>query len=372
MEGHGGVVELTRYFASWHPALVHFPIALLFVAAGLEFFGYLRRDVRASWAGNVLLILGTVGLCFSFISGNFAEIWAARSFVPQDPIKLHESYATITSWAFIALVAFRSFVDRQVRPHAFRLYLALLVGALYALYLTGAQGGELVYKYAAGVQGVTPPIPASALELANLTLENTRDELIYSEMMHHIFGGMVLLLALWLGYQMLGLPGVERMRAMGPILLGAGGLFLMIFSDFDAWPLSSEKPITDPEVLAHKIFATLLMVIALGTSLVRKRTDADVGRLQSHLVAVLALAGGGILFTHVHTGAPYSETAMGVYIHHFYLGVLALLCGGTKMLELAVPERQRLWDVLWVVLLLIVAFALIKYNEGMPWFLQYF
>jgi hypothetical protein len=149
-------------------------------------------------------------------------------------------------------------------------------------------------------------------------------------------------------------------------------LFLMIFSDFDAWPLSSEKPITDPEVLAHKIFATLMMVIALGTSLVRRRKDADVGRLQAHLVAVLALAGGGILFTHVHTGAPYSEVAMGVYIHHFYIGVLALMCGGVKMLELALPERRRIWDCIWVALLFIVSFALLKYNEGIPWFLQYF
>jgi hypothetical protein len=113
-----------------------------------------------------------------------------------------------------------------------------------------------------------------------------------------------------------------------------------------------------------------MMVIALGTSLVRRREGADIGRLQAHLVAVLALAGGGILFTHVHTGAPYSETAMGVYIHHFYLGVLALTCGGVKMLELAMPQRRRLWDTVWVLMLFVVAFALLKYNEGIPWFMQ--
>ncbi len=365
-------MELSQYFATWHPALVHFPIALLIVAVMLDLYGHIRENENAQWAGNVVLVLGTIGLCLSFISGNFAEIWAARSFVPQDPIKLHESYATITSWAFIALVAFRSFLTPQSKSSTFRIYLALAFGALYALYLTGAQGGRLVYKYAAGVQGVIPPIKATALELANLTLVNTYDELAYSEMMHHIFGWMVLGLALWLTYQLLELPGVERVRAAGPILLATGGLFLMIFSDFDAWPLSSEKPITDPEVLAHKIFATLMMMIGLGMSLVRRRSDADVGRLQAHLVAVLALAGGGILFTHVHTGAPYSETAMGVYMHHFYIGVLALLCGGVKMLELAAPKRRRLWDILWIVLLFVVAGALMTYNEGIPWFLKYF
>ena len=365
-------MELTQYFATWHAALVHFPIALLIAALGFELFGFLRRHERAMWTGNVLLILGTIGLCFSFITGNFAEIWAARSFVPQPPIKLHESLATITSWAFIALVTFRSFLSTSKKPHLYGLYLALLVGATYALYLTGEQGGKLVYEYGAGVKGIEPPVKASAVDLSNLTLLNNRDELMYSEIMHWVFGAIVLGLAFWMLYQYLGLPGVDKMTAAGPILLSAGGLFLMIFSDFDAWPLSSEKPITDPEVLAHKIFATLLIVIGLGTNMVRKRVGENIGRLQSHLIAVLALAGGGILFTHVHTGAPYSDVALGVYLQHFLIGVLALMCGGVKMLELALPERRRVWDACWIAMLFLVAGALIKYNEGMPWFLKYF
>jgi len=362
-------LQLSEYLATWHPVFVHFPIALLFVAVGLDLYGYWRKDEKALWAGNAVLILGTVGVLFTFITGNFAEIWAARAYIPQGPLKRHESFATIASWGFIALVAVRSFLQTNPNPKMFKVYLVAAAGALFALYKTGAQGGELVYKYAAGVKGVEPPYMATGLELANLTLENTPDELAYSEMMHHIFGWLVLGLAIWLTYQMLELPGVERVRAMGPILLSAGGLFLMIFSDFDAWPLSSEKPITDPEVLAHKIIATLMIVIGLGTNLVRKRKGADISSLQAHLVAVLALAGGGILFTHVHTGAPYSETAVGVYLHHFALGLLALMCGAVKLLELSLPSRVRVWNVAWVILLFLVSGALITYNEGIPWFI---
>ncbi|MFA5503948.1 MAG: DUF2231 domain-containing protein [Vulcanimicrobiota bacterium] len=364
-------MELSQYFATWHPALVHFPIGLLFVAVGLDLYGYLRKDDKALWAGNAVLIIGTVGILFTFISGNFAEIWAARSLIPQDPLKRHESFATICSWSFIALVAVRSFLQTNPNPKVFRVYLVAAAGALYALYLTGAQGGELVYKYAAGVQGVEPPYRATALELANLSLQNTPDELAYSEMMHHIFGWLTLGLAIWMTYQVLELPGLERIRAMGPILLSAGGLFLMIFSDFDAFPLSNEKPITDPEVLAHKIIATMMIVIGLGTNLVRKRQGVDVSSLQAHLVAVLALAGGGILMTHVHTGAPYSETAIGVYLHHFTLGTLALLCGGVKLLELSLPQRMKLWNIIWIILLFMVSGALITYNEGIPWFMRF-
>lgn len=364
-------MEPTQYLAAWHPAIVHFPIALLIAAVALEYFGYLARNPKASWAGNVVLIMGTIGLCLSFISGNFAEIWAARTFIPQTPIKVHESYATITSWAFIALVSLRSVITHERHPKAFRVYLGLLLGAIYALYLTGKQGGRLVYHYGAAVQGITPPIKASAIDLSNLTLLNTTEELAYSEMMHHVFGWIVLGLALWLLYEFLGFPGVEHIRAIAPILLCAGGLFLMIFSDFDAWPLSSLKPITDPEVLAHKIFSTLMIVIGIGTNVVRQRKDVDTARMQSHLIAVLALTGGGILFTHVHTGAPYSDVALGVYQQHFLIGVLALLCGGVKMLELALPHQRRTWEASWILLLILIAISLFMYNEGHPWFWKY-
>lgn len=360
-------METSKFFGTLHPMFVHFPIALLFTAVALDFFAFLRRDQRAAWAGQAVMILGTVGVMFTFITGNFAEIWAARSHIPQAPLEKHESFATMTSWMFIALVAFRSFLGVERNRHLFKVYLGLCCIALTALTLTGYQGGELVYKYAAGVQGVTPPVPATAEDLARLTLVNTPDELAYSEMMHHIFGWLVLGLAAWLAYQHFDLPHVEKVRAMGPILLIAGGLFLMIFSDFDAWPLSSEKPITDPEVLAHKIIATLMILIGIGTNLVRKRPSAEVAKRQSHLIAVLALAGGGILFTHVHTGAPYSTTAIGVYLHHFTLGCLALSCGGIKLLEQTLPEARKVWDLAWIGLLILVASALITYNEGLPW-----
>ncbi|MGE0488242.1 MAG: DUF2231 domain-containing protein [Vulcanimicrobiota bacterium] len=363
-------MELSQFLASWHPVFVHFPIGLLFVAALIDIYAFARNDEKAAWAGQVVLVLGTVGVLFTFITGNFAEIWAARNLIPQEPLKRHESFATMASWTFIALVALRSFIGIDRNRHLVKTYLVLVLVGVFSLGLTGWHGGKLVYEFAAGVQNVEPPHPPTPQDLANLDLRNTRDELIYSEMMHHIFGWLVLGLALWLAYQLAELPHVEKVRAMGPVILIAGGIFLMIFSDFDAWPLSNEKPITDAEVLAHKLIATLMMLIGMGTSLVRKRSDVDVSQLQAHLVAVLALAGGGILMTHVHTGAPYSDTAIGVYLHHFLLGVLALSCGGVKLLELSMPQRKATWNVVWVVLLLMVAGALLTYNEGLPWYFQ--
>ncbi|MEW6277844.1 MAG: DUF2231 domain-containing protein [Candidatus Eremiobacterota bacterium] len=360
-------MEFGKFVGSLHPMFVHFPIALLFVAFALDLWAYLRRDERAAWAGQVLLILGTVGVMFTFVSGNFAEIFAARSGTPQRPITLHGNYAQFTGWAFIALVAVRSFVNLQQARAWFLAYLVCSVVALGMLTATGYQGGQLVYKYAAGV-AVTPPVPPTDVDLANLSLELRPDEVAYSEMMHHVFGWLVLGMAFWLTYQALNLPHVERVRALGPVLLVGGGVFLMVFSDFDSWPLSNLKPITDPEVLAHKIIATLMILVGIGASLVRQK-PRDAGRLQNHLMAVFALAGGGMLFTHVHTGAPYADSALGVYLHHFFLGCLALSCGAVKMLDLSFPEGHKLWRTAWILLLFLISAALLGYSESIPWYL---
>lgn len=363
-------MDFSKVMAAAHPAVIHFPIALLFAAVAIDVYAWIRKDERAGWAGQVLLVLGTVGAMFSFVTGSMAEIWNARAYMPQAPMDQHEGLATLTSWMFIALVAFRSFLTPTKNRGTFQIYLLFAGLGLMALTATGYQGGELVYKYAAGVQGVKAPFSATAQDLAVLSQTNSPDELKYSEIMHHIFGVMVLALALWLTYQELDLPYVDRIRALGPVALMAGGVFLMIFSDFDSWPLSDIKPVTDREVLAHKVIATMMILVGMGGSFIRKSASAagQVSRAQNHLIAVLALAGGGILFTHVHTTAPYGEAAMGVYFHHMTLGTLALLCGAVKMLDLSNPEGAKLWNRCWIVLLFLISAALLMYNEGVPWY----
>jgi uncharacterized membrane protein len=361
-------VQVSQFFASWHPALVHFPVALLLLSAVLECLAYVKRDKSLSGTAQMLLVLGTVGLMFSFITGIYAEVCAARAKIPQIPIGRHEAFATATSWIFIGLTTVRSYIKLEDRKAVAGYLVALLLGCTF-LIITGWHGGQLVYHLAAGVHGVQPPQPPTPQDLANLTLQNSEDELAYSGMMHHIFGWMTLWLAGWLAYLYWELPGVDRVRAMGPVVLTAGGLFLMIFSDFNAWPLSNELPVTDPEVLFHKVLATIMIFFGIGLNLARRKEKKESASMQSHLVALLALIGGGMLFTHVHTGAPYSDTAVGVYVQHFTIGCLALLCGGIKMLEVRYPAHIRTWNMTWIILLVVVGFNLVTYREGFPWYM---
>ena len=57
-------------YGHFHPALVHFPIALVLTGAALEAWGaFVRRDPRPSRTGNVLLVLGFCGALVASGSG---------------------------------------------------------------------------------------------------------------------------------------------------------------------------------------------------------------------------------------------------------------------------------------------------------------
>ena len=92
-------------------------------------------------------------------------------------------------------------------------------------------------------------------------------------------------------------------------------------------------------------------------------------------MAIFALVGGALLFTHVHSGAAYANVAVGVYVHHTIMGLVALGIGGAKLLEDALPHEHslRLRGFRWLYpgLMALEAGLLINYNEGLPWFIGY-
>ncbi len=386
------VLELARFFGYLHPAFVHFPLVLLLISVGLEAIGFFKRDDRFTWAAQLTLLLGTIATLFAFVAGNFAEIWAARDGVSQDPMEYHELLATITSWTFVFLTAGRLFLGIAANRRLMAGYLILAVAACILIGVTGHQGAALVYQHGAGVQhaGLLPSVTHE--DLAVLRQKQDPDALFYSNKMHHVFGWMVLILSLMLVVDAVSPKSGERLRKVGPLLLLAGGVFLMIFSDTDSWPLSHLRPITDKEVIMHKTYAILMLIVGIR-GLWRKRGAAPPSRqVQSRAMAVFALIGGALLFTHVHSNAPYANVAAGVYLHHTVMGFIALSIGAVKLLEdllqrrtespaefggrriLAPGRRTRLMTtLLWAYpcLMLTESIFLLNYNEGLPWFLGY-
>lgn len=362
------------YLISWlHPILIHFPIALFFCALLAETYGFVRHDEKVANGGKVLLMLGCVISLFAFVSGNFAEVFAVRGGAPHDPVDLHALWAMVTTWCFIGLTVFRFFTPAKPGLFRYQAYLAGLYVSFLLLAYTAHQGGALVFDHGANVLAVHETHALDWKDMRDLYQEQTKESIIYSEMMHHIFGWLVLVVSLFLFAAKLWPERTKAAWKFGPFLLLAGGVFLAIFSDTDSWPLSNARPIYDKEVLQHKIFASLMLAAgAIGLFRKKRNTDAPVSANHHLGLALLALVGGGLLFTHVHSVAPYSNRAIGVYLHHLTIGFFALAAGSSALWEAFVPNGPAWRKYLWSSILIVISILLINYNEGIPRFVQFF
>src|SRR5579862_8935585 len=165
-------MDLWELLGSLHPKLVQFPLVLLLCGLLFDAIGLLRRSARFHWAAVMISGAGTVILLLAFICGIYAEIWAGRAGVPQDPIEWHEFLANIASWGFVILMAWRLFLD----PHSRRALTAYTIIGLtwyILLALTAYFGGQLVFAYGAAVTGARANTVVSIHDLNTLATRQT-------------------------------------------------------------------------------------------------------------------------------------------------------------------------------------------------------
>jgi hypothetical protein len=284
----------------------------------------------------------------------------------------------------VILAAWRLFLAPAQRR---RLIAYTIIGLSWygLLVLTAYFGGQLVTQYGASVTGAQASGVLSIHDLNTLATRQTDLNLNYSELMHHVAGWITLALG---GALLVNVTMPRRARQLwwiGPALMLLGGVALFIFADLDLYRLTDLRQLRDREVQLHKAMATLLVVIG-AVGLKRGRTllslsgaaadtigDAPVqNRNASKAVAVTALIGGSLLFTHVHTVAPYANVAAGVYIAHMVMGTVALSIGAARLLQDAMgPHWRRPLAAAFAALMLVESTLLITYNEGLPWFIGY-
>ncbi len=131
------VSRLFRLFGRLHPAVVHFPIALLVVAAMLELVQLIRRKPGLAPATPVCLILGAA----SAVAASFLG-WLLDDGSGGTLVGIHKWAGLLASGvAFVAVVL----VWKVESPRAARMLRPTLFVGAGLVGLTGYLGGELVF-----------------------------------------------------------------------------------------------------------------------------------------------------------------------------------------------------------------------------------
>ncbi|HEX8925321.1 MAG TPA: DUF2231 domain-containing protein [Terriglobales bacterium] len=166
-----------------HPLIIHFPIALLFVAPIFVLVGAVlqpRRGRPLLYSALVLMVLGTASIFVAIESGEAAAKLADRTPEINRVIEHHEDFAENTRLAFsILTVVFAGvlFVPMALKKELSRVASTVLPLAFLCIYLGGMlmvantadQGGRLVHQY--GVHSMVAPegAPANAAQPAQPT-----------------------------------------------------------------------------------------------------------------------------------------------------------------------------------------------------------
>lgn len=145
---------LENLFNHVHGATTHFPIALLFVSAGLDVFARRWPGLRsAAW---LLLALGAAGTVLGTLTGLAAHFAYENVERLHDPIERHQNLGFATTAIFVGLAAWRWRSLRLGKDvGGTRLYLILMLSGLAVLGLTGFLGGSLNLEWGVGVRGIT-------------------------------------------------------------------------------------------------------------------------------------------------------------------------------------------------------------------------
>ncbi len=197
--------------------------------------------------------------------------------------------------------------------------------------------------------------------------EGSREGVAYSEFNHRVAGIFLMVIgmaemshALW--------SSSWRSRVLLPAALGGMGLFLLIWSDHEAWPVGSLSLTEtllggDREILQHKVYGTLALVVACVEILRRTGRLRHPGWLTP--LPAFAIVGGVMLFAHSHGAHPFAHH---IARHHAVMGTLAIMAGVSRLISAwkagSASLPQSRWELLWAGLVLIIGAQLLLYSES--------
>ena len=213
-------------------------------------------------------------------------------------------------------------------------------------------------------EGMSMPMDSSEDETPAKILADKRE----SEFNHHLAGFLVLTAGIFIFAEgnMRGRWALARLA--WPLCFFLAGIFLLVFSDTELWPFSSQSwffALTHhAEVLQHKTFAVLLLAIGV-IELLRARGTLQ-ARWWGWVFPVIATIGSIMLLFHDHQGAhgpDHMAVMQRIQSEHLGFAVTGFGIALTKGLA-ETPFAWRLFfRRLFPTLLLVLGVLLLVYVE---------
>lgn len=135
-----------------HPALVHFPIALVALAALLQVLVVVLKRIQLTGSVLISLELAALSAVAAALSGTAQEKVVSDLPGIQDSLTLHGMLGNISTWALCVTGLLILYFHLKGRLHPGLLLMVLLAPSALLL-VTGHFGAELVYRYGVGVGG---------------------------------------------------------------------------------------------------------------------------------------------------------------------------------------------------------------------------
>ena len=187
-------------------------------------------------------------------------------------------------------------------------------------------------------------------------------DIAWSEYNHHWAGLFVIAIGVLALIAQAGLPPARHW----PLVFFGLSAFLFLRSDPEVWPLGDIgliESLRDPEVVQHRVFATLPLLLGAFEWCVRT------GRLRSLAAAemfpLLCALGGALLLTHNHTIANVKDALL-IEFTHTPLALTSIAAGWLRWLEIRLPSERmaRAAGWLWPACFVLIGLMLFFYREA--------
>lgn len=134
-----------------HPALVHFSVAFLVFGGLCEAVGLLTDRDRPARFGSILVLIGTLSLLPTIVSGYLAANTLDLGEEGMRVLDAHERNAFVLFGVFLLAHLWKGWVGGRLDRTQGRLYAVLLLAGVLLTAYGALLGGEMVYRLGVGV-----------------------------------------------------------------------------------------------------------------------------------------------------------------------------------------------------------------------------